>query len=318
MATQVLAPNLQPRVLAAAVRRRPESSLHQRLEGALRELITSGRIEPGTVIAGELELADKLHLSRHTVRHALGVLANEGLLRRERGRGTTVVAGTPTVIERSLASFYAFAWEARAAGAEQRSRVLERSEFPADEVVAERLRVRRGARVERIVRVRTLNDEPLVLETAYLPQALSSALDSHVLEHGSIYDALELVHGLTVARAHETIRPTILRRATARLLGCPIRLGSVFRRADHVVRHAPDRMADQPCPRRPVPVLGRTSTAHLACGIARVALDSSPGQRRCSWAASSDSRRASSCSRSASCCCAPSSRLRRRYSSMCR
>src|SRR4051794_10723424 len=222
MATQVLAPNLQPRVLAAAVQRRPEASLHHRLEGALRELITSGQIEPGTVIAGELELADKLHLSRHTVRHALGVLANEGLLRRERGRGTTVVTNTPpAVIERSLTSFYAFAWEARAAGGEQRSRVLERSELPADEVVAERLRVRRGARVERIVRVRSLNDEPLVLETAYLPHALSSALDSHVLEHGSIYDALEHVHGLTVVRAHETIRPTILRRATARLLAVP-------------------------------------------------------------------------------------------------
>src|SRR5262245_38191138 len=110
MATQALPRALQPRMLAAAVTRRTEASLHQRLEGALRDPITSGRIEAGTVIAGELELADTLHLSRHTIRHALGVLANEGLLRRERGRGTTVVAGTlPAVIERSLASFYAFA-----------------------------------------------------------------------------------------------------------------------------------------------------------------------------------------------------------------
>jgi GntR family transcriptional regulator len=222
MATEDLPASLSPRVLVAAVKRRPESSIHQRLEGALRELITSGQIKAGTVIVGELELADKLHLSRHTVRHALGVLADEGLLRRERGRGTTVVTDTPPpVIERSLASFYAFAWEARAAGAEQRSRILERSALPASEVVAKRLRLRRGALVERIVRERTLNAEPLVLETAFLPHALASALDTDVLEHGSIYDALERAHGLAVSLAHETIQPTILRRATARLLAVP-------------------------------------------------------------------------------------------------
>lgn len=225
MATQGLARSLQPDVLAAAVRRRREGSIHQRLEGALRELITSGQIENGAVIAGELELAEKLHLSRHTVRHALGVLTNEGLLRRQRGRGTTVVTDSATaIIERSLASFYAFAWEARAAGDEQHSRILERSAEPADAVVAERLHVRRGTVVERIVRVRTLNREPLVLETAFFPRALASALDNDVLEHGSIYDALERVHGLTVARAHEVIRPTILSRAIARLLD--VRTGS--------------------------------------------------------------------------------------------
>ena len=63
--------------------------LHSRLESTLRGLIQEGQIATGAVLPGELELAAKLGVSRHTVRHALGVLTNEGLLRRERGRGTT-------------------------------------------------------------------------------------------------------------------------------------------------------------------------------------------------------------------------------------
>ena len=93
--------------------------LHAQLEGTLRRLIESGRIQPAAMIPGELELAAELGLSRHTVRHALGVLSSEGLLRRERGRGTRVVAdAAPRVFERALDTFYAFAWEVCARGEE--------------------------------------------------------------------------------------------------------------------------------------------------------------------------------------------------------
>lgn len=222
MEAQVPAPAIDTGAVVAALRPRAEGSLHQRLEGALRELITSGRVQPGSGIPGELELAAELRVSRHTIRHALGVLVNEGLLRRERGRGTTVVANAPPrLIERSLASFYAFAWEARASGVEQRSYVLERTPLLADAALAERLGLAAGASVERIVRVRTANREPLVLETTHLPERFARSLDTTSLEHEAIYDALERLHGLRVMRAHETIRPIVLKRSVARLLEAP-------------------------------------------------------------------------------------------------
>src|SRR5919198_1173929 len=66
----------------------------------------SGAVEPGTVRPGEHGRASQLGVSRHTIRHALGVLAAEGLLRRQRGRGggTRVLGPTDSrpVIERSL------------------------------------------------------------------------------------------------------------------------------------------------------------------------------------------------------------------------
>lgn len=210
---------LDARELAAAVKSRAGMPLHSQLETTLRRLIEQGQITPGAVLPGELELASQLGVSRHTVRHALGVLTNEGLLRRERGRGTTVVsANPPRIIERSLSTFYAFAWETRARGARQRSFVLERMVMPAGTDFAQRLGVPVGTELERIVRLRTADEDPLVFETAYLPRELSNVLDTTVLERESIYDELERLHGFRITRARESIRPIVLSRPVARLL----------------------------------------------------------------------------------------------------
>jgi GntR family transcriptional regulator len=201
------------------VRRLNDGPLHSRLETALRRLIRDRAISTGAVLPGELDLAARLGVSRHTVRHALGVLTNEGLLRRERGRGTTVVANEPpTVIERSLSTFYAFAWETRARGARQCSYVLQRKRLAADRTLAERFNVSEGTDIERIVRLRTADDDPLVLETAYLPRAFSEVLDEKALEQESIYDVLEERCRLRITGARESIRPVVLTRANAKLL----------------------------------------------------------------------------------------------------
>jgi GntR family transcriptional regulator len=210
---------LDARTLAGALQSTSGLPLHSQLETTLRRLIESGQIAPGSVLPGELDIAAQLGMSRHTVRHALGVLTSEGLLHRQRGRGTTVVSTTPTlVIERSLSTFYAFAWEVRARGAQQRSYVLERQVLGADASLAERLELQEGKDLERIVRLRTADGEPLVLETAYLPHVLTVDLDSRVLERESIYDELERVHGLRITHARETIRPIVLSRPVAQLL----------------------------------------------------------------------------------------------------
>jgi GntR family transcriptional regulator, N-acetylglucosamine utilization regulator len=214
------AAEVDARTLAAAVHGHAGGvPLHSRLESTLRGMILDGQIATGAVLPGELELAAQLGVSRHTVRHALGVLTNEGLLRRERGRGTTVVSTSPPpVIERSLSSFYAFAWETRARGATQYSRILERTTLPADATFAERLDLLQGTELERIVRVRSADDDPLILETSYLPRHLSSALETTTLERESVYDELERHWGLRVTGGRESIRPVVLNRTTARLL----------------------------------------------------------------------------------------------------
>src|SRR2546426_10941259 len=97
--------------------------LYRRLLAQLRSDIGSGRLRPGDVIPPELEIARSHGISRHTVRQAIVELAREGLLRRERGRGTFV---TPPPIVRSLGSFYSFAHEMKGRGLEFHTRVIYR------------------------------------------------------------------------------------------------------------------------------------------------------------------------------------------------
>ena len=68
-----------------------------------------------------------------------------------------------------LEALSADAWEVQARGGEQRSFVLERTHIPASSELAERLSAAPVSPLERIVRLRTADGEPLVLETSYLP-----------------------------------------------------------------------------------------------------------------------------------------------------
>ncbi len=54
----------------------------------LREEITSGRIQPGEKLPSENQLTEQYGLSRHTVRKALGILAQEGYIEACHGKGT--------------------------------------------------------------------------------------------------------------------------------------------------------------------------------------------------------------------------------------
>src|SRR5690348_13151425 len=73
-------PTFDALALAALLRRDGGRPLHSQLEVGLRSLIQSGQVPMGAILPGEHELAAGLSLSRHTIRHALGVLAAEGLL----------------------------------------------------------------------------------------------------------------------------------------------------------------------------------------------------------------------------------------------
>ena len=56
----------------------------------LKSDIIAGRLRPGDKLPSENELSASRHVSRHTVRKALSILAQEGFIEAELGRGTFV------------------------------------------------------------------------------------------------------------------------------------------------------------------------------------------------------------------------------------
>jgi len=64
--------------------------LYQQLYEILRSKITRREWQPGDMIPPESEMVNQYQVSRITVRQVLDMLVQEGLIYRERGRGTFV------------------------------------------------------------------------------------------------------------------------------------------------------------------------------------------------------------------------------------
>jgi GntR family transcriptional regulator len=189
--------------------------LYRRLLAQLRSDIGSGRLRPGDAISPELEIARSHRISRHTVRQAMIELTREGLLRRERGRGT-FVARPPIV--RSLGTFYSFAHEMQDRGLEFHTRVVHRDVRPASQVVAARLDLPAGALVIEMELLRLVEGSPVSLEFSVTPHARFASLLTADVTRQSLYDIMASAHGVAVTLGREELRPVVLDRRQAALL----------------------------------------------------------------------------------------------------
>jgi GntR family transcriptional repressor for pyruvate dehydrogenase complex len=61
--------------------------LHRLILDQLHELLTEGRLEPGALLPSERFLAEKLHVSRGTLREALRILEHDGIIETRAGGG---------------------------------------------------------------------------------------------------------------------------------------------------------------------------------------------------------------------------------------
>ena len=69
-------------------------ALYLQLTTHFRDQIARGALPPGSQLPTELDLASTFEVSRNTVRQAMQVLVNDGLLERTQGRGTFVCSPT--------------------------------------------------------------------------------------------------------------------------------------------------------------------------------------------------------------------------------
>ena len=79
-------------VIPVTIDRSSPVPLYHQLAEQLTASIEDGRLKPGDPFENELALAERLDLSRPTVRRAIAELVNRGLLVRRRGVGTTVAS----------------------------------------------------------------------------------------------------------------------------------------------------------------------------------------------------------------------------------
>ncbi len=190
--------------------------LYRRIEADLRDRIRSGDLASGARIETELDLMSRYEVSRATVRQALGELVGEGLLEIRRGLGTYVT--TPR-FQHTIGGFYSFSREIERHGLRPGTTVLGLRIEAADELVAGALEVETGTRIVALRRLRLAGEEPLVVETSYLPAERFAGLEHVDFSTVRLYDTLTADYGCRPVRARETFEPILLSDDEAGLLG---------------------------------------------------------------------------------------------------
>jgi GntR family transcriptional regulator len=165
----------------------------------------------------DLELTTEYGVSRHTAREAVRRLQAEGVVSRERGRGTFVRSPT---FEQPTGALYSLFRSIEARGLEQRSEVLDRS-LVVDPAVAERLELEPGAELVRLQRLRLADGRPLALDTVWLPASVAAPLLDTDLTHTALYDELQRSCGVRPVAGTEWIATALPTDEERQLLHLP-------------------------------------------------------------------------------------------------
>jgi GntR family transcriptional regulator len=183
-------------------RSRPEPLWHQ-VAQTLSVTILEGIWSPGDRLPGEAQLCDLLGVSRITIRHALQKLEDQGLVRREHGRGTFVRSDR---LVGGSASISSFSREMIDLGRAPGSVLLDAQVVPADTRTAGALGLTGPRDVLRIRRLRTGDGRPIGIQTAHLLRDRVPDLDGTEVIDRSLYDVLQERYGLVALEADEVYR----------------------------------------------------------------------------------------------------------------
>jgi len=192
---------------------------YRRVGDVLAARIRSGELAPGARVPSERELATEQGISRMTARAAVDLLARRGLVERKERSGVFVARPK---IEQSLDTVAGLSDQLESRGVAPAAQVLQARTVEADELddaeVASRLWLSKGDRVHVVVRVRTGDGEPLVLEENYLPERLLPGLLGEDLT-GGLYALMGERYGLFPAHSRQELEPTVLDPGAADVLG---------------------------------------------------------------------------------------------------
>lgn len=165
----------------------------------VRRRVAEGAFDTG--FPGEIALTEQYDVSRHTIREALRVLRQEGLLRSERGRGTTIEQNS---YSQNLGTLYSLFRTIEDQGVSQRSEVR-RLNTTTNASVAANLQRRANDELVVLERIRFAGDEPLAVDTAWLPKDVAAALLKVDFTRGGLYDALASACGVRPDAGQERV-----------------------------------------------------------------------------------------------------------------
>jgi len=205
--------------------------LYHQIYLILRQKIVDGIYPFDDRLPGEQDLIELYGVSRITAKRALDELAAEGLVVRERGRGTRVRYRAPTVPLHS--SVEGLLENLLAMGLETEVKLIEFDYVAASEPVATALECTQGELVQRALRVRMIEGQPFSHLTTYVPEDIGRQFDATDLSETALLALLER-SGVEVSSATQTITATLADASAATHL--EVDVGTALLMVSRVVR----------------------------------------------------------------------------------
>ncbi len=181
-------------------RRLPRVPLWQRIANDIKAEISAGEWRAGDKLPPEADLASRFGANRHTIRHAVAALAEEGLLAVEQGRGTFVVEET---INYQIGARTRFGENLRHHDRRVDVEILEVVEVSVGREVANPLEIAAGTRCVRLRVLRRSDGQPLCIADHWFPGERFLPMADLFAETKSISRSFEAL-GIADYRRRET------------------------------------------------------------------------------------------------------------------
>lgn len=166
------------------------------------------RIASGDIVdrfPTDKELTEQYGVSRHTVREAVRRLRARGLVDRHRGRGSFL--NDPRMTQ-PLGGLYSLFRAVEERGLEQHSEVIA-LERVRDTDAAAQLGLPPRAELVRLERVRYAGDDPLALDSVWMPADIGRHLLEVDFRRTGLYDELHARAGVRITAVDETLEPLV-------------------------------------------------------------------------------------------------------------
>ena len=185
----------------------------------LRENIQQNTYQPGDKLPTENNLSQRFGVNRHTIRNAIALLKEEGLIRVDRGRGTFVAA---TPIKYPIGQRVRYNESLKAQGIKASYKTLKAIEIPAAKQIAQALTIEIGAKVILIERLGLADNQPISIASSYFPGDRLPNLIANWEKYTSISKLLQEKYNCDHLRHSTKVSARIVREDDARLLQVPL------------------------------------------------------------------------------------------------
>ncbi|MBN1265213.1 MAG: GntR family transcriptional regulator [Anaerolineales bacterium] len=170
----------------------------------MREQIQNRRWTVDQKIMTENEISEMLQVSRGTVRNAIEMLCEEGLLVRTQGKGTFVAS--TTMDQRLATGFITISEDLAEKGIPFQTRVLEKKVIPAPQKILERLSLDPEEEIFYLERIRLVHDCPYYFLRNYVVYKYCPGIQNFDFSQVKLFSVLEDHYHLTLdwGRRHIT------------------------------------------------------------------------------------------------------------------